>query len=61
MLTRKVLDWKDKQMEKAYEEEGPKSYARAFMAGVVEGAIDGAVVTYVALLAASLVTRNTKK
>lgn len=61
MLARKVLDWHDKQMEKSYEEEGLKSYARAFVAGMAEGAIDGMIVTYFMLITAGIVTKVTKK
>ena len=44
MMVKRIVKWTDKQMEKAYAEEGPKSYARAFMAGAVEGFVDTAVV-----------------
>lgn len=50
MLAKKVLDWKDAELNKI-DENTKHGYLKAFGLGAVEGAIDSAIVWYPILLA----------
>lgn len=52
-IARKVIGWVDKTMENLDDSKHP--VAKAFGAGFVEGAIDGAIIMYPILVAACIV------
>ena len=58
-LVKGILNWTDKQMEEI--ENNPEvkhPYVKAFGLGVIEGAIDGAVIMYPIVLAAGYYWKN---
>lgn len=50
-LMRKIIDWCDEKYDEAYEElDNTKAKRKAFAAGFIEGACDGAILMYVPLV-----------
>ena len=50
-LTKKILDWNEKEFEKIDETKDKHPYLKALRTGVINGFIDGAVFAYPILLA----------
>ena len=51
-MTKEILKWTDKEMKKVmYDEDVKCRTLRAYGLGVIEGAIDGAVIAYPILIA----------
>lgn len=61
-MVREVLEWADKKFEAIQSGEDTKHpYLKSFGLGVVEGAIDGAVMIYPFLLAALIIANKELK
>ena len=58
-ITKRILDWTDKKMDEIVSNPEEKhANLKAFGLGAIEGAIDGAVITYPLLVVGLLVAGN---
>jgi hypothetical protein len=57
-ITKKILEWNDKRFESIDMEKDKNPGLKAFSCGVVEGAIDSAVIWYPVLLASCYYWKN---
>lgn len=61
-MTKKILKWTDKEMKKVmYDEDVKCRTLKAFGLGVIEGAIDGAVIAYPILIACCYLGKKADK